>query len=188
LELKVIVNPLDGTWPGKGLLSNLFYGCGYNFYRRASELCADDMVIRGKLSELLRECRVHLSVLEAAFRRSHRPLPDRDYSFLSPQAVTTAQALSIAQRDLQTMETAIRTATVPEKDRLHPHHRGERDTLKRLVALDGEVLLALVTLRDAVARLKDGPAAAARMGDLLRASDFGVPWSRREALLSGDSG
>jgi hypothetical protein len=188
LELKVIVNPLDGTGPGKRLLSNLFYGCGYNFYRRASELCADDKVIRGKLSELLRECRVHLSVLEAAFRRQHRPLPDRDYSFLGPQALVMAQALSIAQRDLQTMETAIHTATLPERDRLHQPHRGERDTLERLVALDGEVLLALVTLRDAVARLKDGPAAAARMGDLLRASDFGVPWSRREALLSGDSG
>lgn len=188
LELKVIVNPLNGTGPGKRLLSNLFYGCGYNFYRRATELCADDMVIRGKLIGLLRECRVHLSVLEAAFRREHRPLPDRDYSFLSPQAVATAQALLIAQRDLQAMEAAIGTATLPEKDRLYQHHRGERDTLERLVAFDGEVLLALVTLRDAVAALNDGAAAAARMGDFLRNSNFPALWSRREALLSGDSG
>lgn len=188
MELKVIVNPLEGTVPGKGLLSNLFYGCGYNFYRRGSELCADDMVIRVKLGELLRECRVHLSVLETAFRLQHRPLPDRDYSFLNPQAVVTAQALLIAQRDLQALETAIRAATVPERGRLHQRHRGERETLENLVALDGEVLLALVTLRDAVARLKDGPAAAARMSDLLRASDFGALWNRRESLLSGDSG
>lgn len=187
MELKVIVNPLDGTGPGKRLLSNLFYGCGYNFYRRASELCADDMVLRGKLSELLRECRVHLGVLETGFRREHRPLPDRDYSFLSPQAVVTAQALLIAQRALQTMETAIHTATVPERDRLPQHHRGERDTLEKLVALDGEVLLALVTLRDAVAKLKDGPAAAARVDNLLRASEFSALWARREALLLANS-
>jgi hypothetical protein len=188
LELKVIVNPLDGTGPGKRLLSNLFYGCGYNFYRRASELCADDIVIRGKLSELLRECRVHLSVLETAFRRENRPLPDRDYSFLSPQAVATAQALLVAQRDVQAMEVAIHNATVPASERLHQRHRGERETLEKLVALDGEVLHALVTLRDASFRLKDGPTAAAKMGDLLRTSDFDALWSRREALLSGGSG
>jgi hypothetical protein len=187
VELKVIINPIQEAGPAKRLLSNLFYGCGYNFYRRASELCADDMVIRGKLSQLLRECRAHLSSLEAAFRQQHRVL-GRDYSFLSPDAVTTDQALLGADRDLQAMEMAIRTATVPERERLHQRYRGERGILEKLVALDGEVLLALVTLRDAVARLQDGAAAAARVGNLLQACGFGALWSRREALLSGDSG
>jgi hypothetical protein len=63
-----------------------------------------------------------------------------------------------------------------------------RATVQQLVALDGEVLLALVTLRDAIARLDDGSTAAATTGDLLRASDFGALWSRREALLWGRSG
>lgn len=187
MELKVIINPIAEAGPAKWLLSNLFYGCGYNFYRLASELCADDMVIRGKLSQLLRECRVHLSSLEAAFRRQHRALGG-DYAFLSPEAVTTSQALLGAQRDLQAMEMAIGTATVPEGDHFHQRHREARGRLERLVALDGDVLLALVTLRDAVARLKDGPAAAAGMERLLRASDFSTLWARREALLSGNSG
>lgn len=186
MELKVIINPIEEAGPAKRLLSNLFYGCGYNFYRRASELCADDRVIRGKLSQLLGDCRVHLSSLEAAFRRQHRVL-GRDYSFLSPQAVTTTQALLSAERDLQAMEEAIRTATSPEEHHAHQRRRGEQGTLEKLVAMDGEVLLALVTLRDAVARLQDGPAAAARVDGLLRASDFGALWSRREALLSGGS-
>jgi len=184
VELKVIINPIAEPGPARQLLSNLFYGCGYNFYSRASELCADDMVIRGKLSQLLRECRVHLSSLDAAFRRQHC-VQDRDYSFLSPEAVTTSQTLLGAQRELQAMETAIRTATAPESHRLHQRHREGRGTLERLVALDGDALLALVTLRDAVARLKDGPAAAAGMDRLLRASDFGALWARREALLCG---
>ncbi|HEY2035669.1 MAG TPA: hypothetical protein VGG96_01550 [Steroidobacteraceae bacterium] len=187
VELRVITNPIAEPGPARQLLSNLFYGCGYNFYHLAGELCADDMVIRGKLSQLLRECRVHLSSLEVAFRRQHR-VADRDYAFLSPQAVTTSQSLLGAQRDLQAMETAIRTATVPERNRFHQRHREDRCTLKSLVALDGDVLLALVTLRDAVARFKDGPAAAASMDRLLRASDFAALWARREALLSGDSG
>ena len=182
VELKVIINPIEEAGPAKRLLSNLFYGCGYNFYRRASELCADDLVIREKLSQLLRDCRVHLSSLEAAFRRQHRVI-GRDYSFLSPEAVTTSQTLLGAERHLQAMEAAIRTATIPEEHHLHQRHRGEQGTLEKLVAMDGEALLALVTLRDAVARLKDGPAAAARVDGLLRASDFGALWTRREALL-----
>lgn len=184
VELKVIVNPIDAG-PARRLLSNLFYGCGYNFYRRAAELRADDMVIRWKLSQLVRDCREHLSSLEAAFRRVHRAEPGCDYAFLDPGAVVIAQALLHAQRDLKAMETAIRVAAVPETDRLHQRNREERGTLERLVALDGDVLLALVTLRDAVARLSDGGAAAASMGRLLQASNFSALWIRREALLAG---
>jgi len=188
MELKVIVNPVDGPGPGKRLLSNLFYGCGYNFYRCERQLPADDELIRGKLRQLLEDCRSHLRALEAEFRREHRVLPDRDYAFLSPAAVVTAQALLRAQRDLEAMETAVRTAEVPETSRIHRRQREERGALASLVAVDGEVLLALVTLRDAIARLEDGPAAAAVMPDLLRASDFSALWSRREALLWGESG
>jgi hypothetical protein len=185
MELRVIVNPINGTGPAKRLLSNLFYGCGYNFYRFESELLADDLLIRGKLSQLLRECRAHLSSLESAFRRQHRAAAGGDYAFLSPAAVTTAQSLSSAQRDLGAMETAIRNTAEPEFPRLHRRHREERGRLEELVMLDGEVVLALVTLRDAVAKLDNGAAAAARMDELLRASAFSALWGRREALLAG---
>ena len=187
MELKVITNPINGTGPARWLLSNLFYGCGYNFYRCEGELRADDLLIRGKLGQLLRECREHLRSLEASFRREHRATPARDYALLHPAVIATAQALLGAQRDLQAMETAVHTAALPELARLHQRHREERGTLEKLVMLDGEVLLALVTLRDAVARLDNGAAAAARVGSLLGASDFSALWGRREALLSGDA-
>jgi hypothetical protein len=161
MELKVIVNPLAGAGPAKRLLSNLFYGWGYSFYRCEGKLRTDDLLIRGKLYQLLGECRAHLRALEA---------------------VAPAQALLRAQRDLEGMETAIRTATVPGTSRLHRQPREERAPIDQLVALDGEVLLALVTLRDEIARLQDGSAAAATTGDLLRATDFDTLWSRREAL------
>lgn len=187
MELKVIINPVAGPGPARWLLSNLFYGCGYNFYRCEGQLRADDLLIRGKLRQLLEDCRLHLSSLEAEFRRQHRALPDRDYAFLSQGAVATALALLDAQRAIEEMESAILTATAAETSGIHQRHREERGTLEKLVALDGEVLLALVTLRDAIARLEDGTAAAAIMDDLLRASDFCALWSRREALLSGRS-
>ena len=184
MELRVIINPIIEAGPAKRLLSNLFYGCGYNFYRFDSELLADDLLIRGKLSQLLRECRAHLSSLETAFRKQYRAATGADYALLSPAAVATAQALLSAQRDLDAMETAIRNTVVPELTRFH-RRRGVRGALEQLVKLDGEVVLALVTLRDAVAKLDNGSAAAARMDELLRASDFPALWGRREALLAG---
>ena len=55
------------------------------------------------------------------------------------------------------------------------------------MALDGEALLALVTLRDAIARFDNGAVAAVGVGSLLRVSDFGALWSRRQAMLSAAS-
>jgi hypothetical protein len=184
MELKVIINPIDQAGPARRLLSNLFYGWGYSFYRRENELHADDLLIRGKLSQLLRDSRMHLFLLHQAFLRKHLP-PDRGRSFPNPGAVGMGMALERAQRELETMETTVRTAVAPEIGYIGRHDREERATLAALVALDGEALLALVTLRDAIARFDDGAAAAVGMDSLLRASDFGALWSRRQALLSG---
>ena len=188
MELKVIVNPLSGAGPAKRLLSNLFYGWGYSFYRCERQLRADDLLIRRKLYQLLGECRAHLRSLEATVRHRHRELPVGDHASADKDAPAAAQSLLRAQRDLQAMETAIRTATVPETSRIHQQPRGQRAAVEQLVALDGAVLLALVTLRDAIARLQDRSAAAATTDDLLRAADFDTLWSRREALLWGQSG
>lgn len=171
MELKVIINPIDGAGPAKRLLSNLFHSCGYSFYRSESRLRVDDLLIRVKLRQLLRESRTHL--------RSLAP-PDR-------RAGATAQALERAQRDLEAMETAISAATAPARYRIHQRSREGRGALERLAAVDGDVLLALLTLRDAIARLHSDAAAAVRVGNLLRATDFSALWSRREALLMGES-
>ncbi|HTX04718.1 MAG TPA: hypothetical protein VMD06_02735 [Steroidobacteraceae bacterium] len=188
MELKVIINPIAGAGPAKRLLSNLFYGCGYNFYRSENEFQEDDELIRDKLRQLLRDARAHLSSLEAAFRREHRALTGGDYTFPAAPVVAIARALLHAQRDLEAMEAAIGAPPAPHLHHWHRHHRQERSTLLRLVVLDGEVLLALLTLRDAIARLENGAAAAARMAGLLQASDFDALWTRREDLLSGGSG
>ncbi len=183
MEMKSTPNPIEAAGAGKRLLSNLFYGWGYNFYRRENQLRADDLLIRGKLSELLAQCRAHLASLEAAFRREHLPAPTREHPFPDPTAVARAQALQRQQRDIEALETAIRTAPVPEMDRIHQRHRAERDTLEKLVAVDGDLVSAIVALRDEVLRLDDATVIA-QSARPLPMDDIQALWKRREQILS----
>ena len=180
MELKHVANPIEEAGSTEQVLSNLFYGWGYNFYRRENQLRADDLLIRGKLSELLGESRAHLAALEAAFRREH-PFPDAG-------AVAQAQALQRAQRDIEGLETTLRTAAVPEMDRIHQRHRNEADTLQALVAIDGDMVQAVLALRSAITDIEDAAAAAAAVPGLLKASSLKALWERRQSTLSAIGG
>ena len=184
MELKNTANPIDTAGPVKQVLSNLFYGWGYNFYRRENQLRADDLLIRSKLSGLLGECRAHVAALDAAFRREHLSPPTREHPFPDPAAVAAAQALQRAAQQIEALETEIRNASVPEMDRIHQRHRDERVTLEQLVAVDGDLVLAVMNLRDGVLALSDGTTAAAEIGRLLAAGDIRSSWERREQILS----
>ena len=184
MELKTAPNPIDSAGPVKQVLSNLFYGWGYNFYRRENQLRADDLLIRGKLSALLGECRKHANELEASFRRERLPAPTREHPFADPAALATAQSLQRAAQHIESLETAIRTAPVPEMDRIHQRHRIEGATLEQLIDVDGKLVLAVVALRDAVAALQDGATAATELTRLLASGEIRTLWERREQILS----
>jgi len=183
MELKVITNPIDQAGPARRLLSNLFYGWGYNFYRREDDLQADDLLIRAKLGQLLCDSRTRLLSVHAAFVRKLLPR-DRGGARANPAIVEMERALESAERELQGLETAVLSAAAPEPGRIRRRDRERLATLARLVALDGEALLALVTLRDAIARFEDGAAAALGIDGLLKASGFAALWSRRQAALA----
>ena len=184
MELNSTANPIDAAGPVKQVLANLFYGWGYNFYRRENQLRADDLLIRGKLSELLGQCRAHAAQLESDFRREHLAPPTREHPFPDAAAVSAAQALERAAHKIDALETAIRTAPVPEMDRIHQRHRNERTTLEQLVAADGDLVLAVVNLRDGVLALTDGASAPVQLQSLLAAQDIQALWNRREQILS----
>jgi len=184
MELITTPNPIDDAGTAKQILSNLFYGWGYNFYRRENQLRADDLLIRSKLSELLGQCRAHLGALEAAFRREHLPPPTREQPFPDSAAVANVQALQRVQRDIEDLETTLRTAPVPEMDRIHQRHRDERETIETLVAIDSDMVRAVVSLHDAMAQLNDGATAAVLGANAMKASDIGAIWKRREQALS----
>ncbi len=184
MELKTAPNPIDSAGPVKQVLSNLFYGWGYNFYRRENQLRADDLLVRGKLSALLGECRKHVNELESGFRRERLPAPTREHPFADPAALATARSLQRSAERLESLETAIRTAPVPEMDRIHQRHRIEGATLEQLIAADGELVLAVVSLRDAVGALQDGATAATELTRLLASGEIRTLWERREQVLS----
>lgn len=184
MELKTTANPIDGAGDARQVLSNLFYGWGFNFYRKENQLRADDLLIRGKLSELLGQTRAHLAALEAGYRREHLPSPTREHPFPDSAAVANAQSLQRTQREFESTETAIRTASVPEMDRISQRHRNEGETLQQLVAIDSDMVLAVKNLHAAITALNDGSTAGSEASALLKASGIAALWKRREQTLS----
>lgn len=184
MALKSTANPIDTAGPVKATLSNLFYGWGYNFYRKENQLRADDLLIRSKVSDLLGGCREHLRKLEADFRREHLGPPTREHPFPDRTAVATAQAMERAQREIESLETRIRNASVPEMDRIHQRHRNERDTLEKLAEVDQSLASATINFHEGVLRLSDGGTAAAETPRLLQASGIETTWQRREQVLA----
>ena len=59
------MDPINSAGPIKQTAVLLFYGWGYNFYRRENQLRADDLLIRTKVGGILAQARSHLSALEA---------------------------------------------------------------------------------------------------------------------------
>jgi hypothetical protein len=184
MEPKSTPNPIDGAGPVKATLSNLFYGWGYNFYRKENQLRADDLLIRAKLSELLGQCRAHLQKLEAQFRREHLPAPTREHPFADRGAVSTAQGLQRTQRELETLETRIRNAAVPEMDRIHQRHRDERGTLEKLAEVDSSLVSAVLALHAGILALSDASQASDALTRLLADGGIEATWQRREQVLS----
>jgi len=73
----------------------------------------------------------------------------------------------------------MRTALVPEMDRIHQRHRTERDVLEKLVAVDSNLVCALVAPRDTVVRLDSAAAASQPLGT----GDIRTLWNRRERVF-----
>ncbi|GGA39296.1 hypothetical protein GCM10010981_30690 [Dyella nitratireducens] len=184
MELKKSDNPIDNASIAKQVLSNLFYGWGYNFYRHENQLRADDLLIRSRISDWLGESRAHVAALESTYRRKYLPAPTREHPFPDANAVSQAQALQRIQRDLESMETVIRTAPVPEMDRIHQRHRNEGETLEALVSVDSALVLHVKNLRDAIVAIDDGAVAIDAVPALLKAGQIEATWQQRGQVLS----
>ena len=69
------MDPINSAGPIKQTAVLLFYGWGYNFYRRENQLRADDLLIRTKVGGILAQARSHLGAMEAEYRRINLPAP-----------------------------------------------------------------------------------------------------------------
>jgi hypothetical protein len=171
--------------PLRQVAINLFYGWGYNFYRKENQLRADDELVRAKACWLLNQARATVESAESAYRRAHLPPPTRANPLPDPAAVAGAQALERLSREIGAAEGRIRAQPVPENDRMTQRYRQEAATLAALGECDQDLIGQADLLRTLVegrsgevmvettAELEQGLAAIA---DTLR---------RRQAILFG---
>jgi len=133
------------------LATNLFYGCGYNFYRVENQLRTDDQFVRSKAASLLGEAMSSVSSAESAFRREFLPAPTRAKPFPDPGAVADAQRLERLARAIGAIEAALHHQPVPGNDRMTQRYREEKPTLGKLLSYDERLVGQCELLRSAVA-------------------------------------
>jgi len=143
---------------------NLFYGWGYNFYRKENQLRADDQLIRAKVSWLLGQTRASVEEAETAYRREFLPTPTRAKPTPDPAAVADAQELERLSKALGDLEGQIRNQPVPESDRMTQRYRQEAETLATLSGHDqqlvgqSELLRTMLDQQSGAAIIKNLPA------------------------------
>lgn len=119
---------------------NLFYGWGYNFYRKENQLRADDQLVRAKAAELLNEANTVILEAEHDFRRHHFKPPSRENPYPDAQAIAGARSLERLAQDLGALKAHIGALPVPEGDRMTQRYRQEGTTLAALIACDEQLI------------------------------------------------
>ena len=149
--------------PIRKVAINLFYGWGYNFYRKENQLRADDQLVRAKACELLNQARAAVEGAEADYRRVRIPPPSRANPTPDPEAVAGAQALERLSRDIGGLEAQIRNQPVPENDLMTRRYRQEAETLETLAECDQD----LIGRSDLLRQLAQGQTGDDLLADML---------------------
>jgi len=165
------------------IATNLFYGWGYNFYKRENQLRADDQLVRAKAGWILGNAAASVDAAESAFRREFLPAPTRAKPFADASAVTTAQELERLAKDIRAVANRLAELPVPENDRMTQRFREEAPTLQGLIALDEQLVGQCELLRSTVDK-RDGTWIVERLKEIrggLEAIDATLV--KRQALL-----
>ncbi len=151
--------------PVRQVAINLFHGWGYNFYRLANQLRADDQMVRTRACWLLGQARAAVETAESDFRRAHLPPPTRAAPFPAAAALATAQALERLSQAFGAVEAQVRSQPAPENDRMTQRFRQETATLEMLSQMDQDLVGRADVLRSLVDG-KDGAALIERLPSL----------------------
>jgi hypothetical protein len=143
------------TGPLQQVAINLFYGWGYNFYRKENQLRADDLLIRAKVGALLGSARKSVEAAETNYRRVSLPPPSREKPRPDPEAVAGAQALERLAHSIGALAGQMTSLPVPENNRMIQRHREEAPTLQRLIESD-QTLTGQAELLRGMLEHKDG--------------------------------
>jgi hypothetical protein len=147
------------------IATNLFYGWGYNFYRKENQLRADDLMVRSKAASLLGEAMGSVMSAEGEYRREFLPPPTRAKPFPDAEAVASAQKLERLAKAIGQVEAALQHQPVPENDRMTQRYRQEAPTLAKLIEFDERLVGQCELLRKAVSGA-DGLAILKSLADL----------------------
>lgn len=143
-----IPNKITDAGSVRQLVENLYNGWGYNAYRKENQLRADDLLIRGKISEMLGALRNRWKIRENEWRAEKLPAPTRENPYPDPSAVATAKAMENIQKEIESFEIRIRTAPVPGNDRVWERHRNEKATLDALMQCDKQICVQLIEMME----------------------------------------
>lgn len=124
----------------KQVAVNLFYGWGYNFYRKENQLRADDQLVRAKAAWLLGLAHSALDGAEQALRRERLPTPTRDKPFPDPAAVADVQAVERLSGQVGQLIARLHSQPAPENDRMTQRYRQEAETLAKLGDCDAQLV------------------------------------------------
>jgi hypothetical protein len=147
------------------IATNLFYGWGYNFYRKENQLRADDQMIRTKAASLLGEAMASVASAETEYRREHLGPPTRTKPFPDPDAVQSAQKLERLGREIGALEAGLQCQPAPANDRMTQRYRQEAPTLEKLIGHDERLVGQCEVLRRAVSG-QGGLSILSRLADL----------------------
>ena len=142
--------------PLEQIAINLFYGWGYNFYRKENQLRADDLLVRAKVGLLLASARKSVETAESDYRRTFLPPPSREKPRPDAAAVAGSQAIERLSRAIGAIAGQISAQPVPENDRMTQRYRQEAATLATLMEFDHQLVGQCDLLRSMVER-QDGP-------------------------------
>jgi hypothetical protein len=178
--------PADGFYDAgvlRQIATNLFYGWGYNFYRKENQLRADDQTIRSKAGSLLGEAMAGVCSAENEYRREYLPPPSRAKPFPDAEAVAAAQKLERLAKAIGALEAALQHQPAPENDRMSQRYRQEAPTLQKLMEHDERLVGQCELLRRAVSG-HDAPALLKSAADLEAGLDaIRETLRNREAVL-----
>ena len=141
---------------------NLFYGWGYNFYRKENQLRADDQLVRQKVGWLLGLARASVETAEADYRREFIPPPSRAHPFPPADALKNAQALERLAKELDALNGQVESQPVPENDLILQRFRDEAAALAALLDYDHQ----LVGQSELLRTMLDGRNGEAIVGNL----------------------
>jgi len=149
-------SPFYDAGPLEQIAINLFYGWGYNFYRKENQLRADDLLVRAKVGALLASARKSVEAAEVEYRREFLPPPSREKPRPDAAAVTGSQAIERLSHAIGDLAGQISSQPVPENDRMTQRYRLEAPTLQDLIAHDQQLVGQAELLRSMLDQ-KHGP-------------------------------